>query len=93
LPVAGLSLLEESSAVLPMTPPRTKFTIKESVKATLDTVMAAHHDKYTMTRTAALYELKKISMAVLSNLLIVMVVPFRSMTVISARLTLETTIK
>ena len=91
--VAELSLLEENSVVLPMTPPRTKSTIRELVQATLVTVMAAPHDRYTMTQKAALYGSKKISMADLSNLLIVMVVQFRSMTVISEQLTLETTIR
>jgi len=75
LPVAGLSLPEESSAVLPMMRQRTKYTIKKSAKAaTLAMVMAVPNVKFTTTTLDALFGLKRISMAVPCNPKIVMVV-------------------
>ena len=81
--VAGRSLPEENLVALLMTLPRTKFTIRNLVKATVVTVMAALNGKFTTTTTAELSRSVTIGMAVLYNQLIAMVVLCRSMTVIS----------
>lgn len=91
LPVAGLSLPEENSVVLPMTPQRTKFTIRNLAQGIAVTAMAVHSGKFTTTIPAVLSRSVKISMVVLSNPLIALVALYRSMTVISDRSTSETT--